>query len=498
MNTRNASARDSTAASTAASTSASSPAPQGSTRTIDAARQVQQTAQQALQLMRAQGFEHAQVSVTSLRRSEVCLAHNEASLLRSTAGYRLQLVGLLDGRRAASEASSIDSRSLQNTVQELWVNVASAPQDAANAVSADQQLQHVRGLPTGNGSAHGESSENDTLAQTMADLLAWRQQHTPEVMLEDALAGHNHQHACVLTSGGSELLTDQRWYDAQVFGLAREGSTAGRAGGEAGGKSVGKTGGHTGGNTGGKSSSFNFAGGNADTLLGQPIEQRFGIGSMMQALVRQIDARPMGARFQGAVVLTPPAVASLLGWLLGQLADQALIDGSSVYRQRVGQSVTSAALTLKSRFDAPGVAPLSADGFVAAPVELISNGRLNLLTPSLYGSRKTGLPHVPLAGQGWDMAAGSRPLAELIAAVPRGALVDRLSMGRPSANGDFSGVIKNSFAIEGGQPGHALSETMISGNVAQMLSDVQAASCERIDTGSWVLPWLLVPGLHFS
>ena len=102
---------------------------------------------------------------------------------------------------------------------------------------------------------------------------------------------------------------------------------------------------------------------------------------MLQALVPHIDAIPIGSRFQGAVVLTPPAVASLLGWLLGQLADQALIDGSSVYRQRVGEPVTSGVLTLRSRFDAPGVAPLSADGFVAAPVELITSGRLDLLTP---------------------------------------------------------------------------------------------------------------------
>lgn len=442
------------------------------------ARQVQHTAQRAMELMQAQGFEHAQVHVTSLRRSEVCVAHNEASLLRSTAGYKLQLVGLLDGRRAASEASSIDAENLQATVQELWVNVASAPQDPANAVSAGQRLDHVRGQPGAASAAHGQPSENDTLAQAMAGLLDWRQQHAPEVMLEDALAGHNEQHGCLLTSGGSELLTHQRWYDAMVFALARAGDAAGKPGG--------------------RSSSFNATGGTADTLLGDSVEQRFGIGSMLQALVRQIDAKPMGSRFQGAVVLTPPAVASLLGWLLGQLADQALIDGSSVYRQRVGEPVTSGVLTLKSRFDAPGVAPLSADGFVAAPVELITSGRLNLLTPSLYGSRKTGLAHVPLANQGWDIAAGSTPLAEMVGAVARGALVDRLSMGRPSANGDFSGVIKNSFAIEGGQLGHALSETMISGNVAQMLSDVQAASRERIDTGAWVLPWLLVPGLHFS
>ncbi len=434
------------------------------------AQAVREAAEQALQLMRRQGFDHAQVSVQKLRRSEVCVAHNEASMLRSTAAHKVQLVGLLDGRRAASEASAMDSDSVQTQVQELWANIASAPQDAANAVSSGQRLQHHR-----SGADEGALTINDTLAQAMADLLAWREANTPCVMLEEALAGHTLQHGCTLTSGGSELVTQMNWFDATAFALARG----------------------TGADSG-KNSSFNSTGGTADSLLGRPIEQHFGIQGLMQALERQLDTRPFGARFQGPVVLTPLAVASLLQWLLGQLQDQALIDGSSVYLQRVGQPVASSALTLKSRFDAPGIAPLSADGFVATPVEPVTNGRLNLLTPSLYGSRKTGQPHVPVAGQGWELSPGSTPLADLLAQVPRGALVDRLSMGRPSANGDFSGVIKNSFAIEGGRLGHALSETMISGNVAQMLSDVQAASRERIDTGGWVLPWLLVPGLHFS
>jgi PmbA protein len=131
-------------------------------------------------------------------------------------------------------------------------------------------------------------------------------------------------------------------------------------------------------------------------------------------------------------------------------------------------------------------------------VTLLDRGTLRCLTPSLYGSRETGLPHVAVGGDGWDVAAGTTPLAELVAGVPRGALVDRLSMGRPSASGDFAGVIKNSFAIRDGVVGTALSETMISGNVAQMLRDVSAVSAERIDTGSWVLPWLRVEGLHFS
>jgi PmbA protein len=420
------------------------------------------TAQRLIALMRAQGFDGAQVSVTRQRRSEVCVAHNEASLLRSTDTHRLQLVGLLDGRRAATDASEIGEEQLQATVRSLWDSVASAPQDEANAVSAGQHARIVRGR------AQAELAE---LADATGALLAFREREAPSVMLEEMAVAHNSSWVSTLTSAGTDLACEIHWFDAGVFGLARDGTQA---------------------------SSFNYAGGNCDSLADAPLIARFGIDDLLQSLPKQTHTERIGERFVGGVVLTPKAMADLVGWLLGQLGDQALIDGSSVYRDAVGRLVASPLLNLRHRTDAPGVSPLTADAFVAAPVELIAQGRLRCLTPSLYGSRKTGLPHVALAMEGWDMAAGTTSRDALIAAVPRGALVDRLSMGRPAASGDFSGVIKNSFAIDHGRVGGALAETMISGNVAQMLRDVQAVSAERIDTGGWVLPWVRVDGLHFS
>jgi len=198
------------------------------------------------------------------------------------------------------------------------------------------------------------------------------------------------------------------------------------------------------------------------------------------------------------VVLTPNAVADLVFWLLGQLADVQLIAGTSLYRARVGQPIAAPALSLRSRFDAPGVAAVSADAFATPPIELVRGGVLQTLTPSLYGSRKTGLPHVPVAGGGWEVAAGDVSRADLVAGVRRGAVVGRLSMGSPASNGDFSGVIKNSFAIEGGATTDALAETMIAGNVAQMLRDITGVSRARLDTGALCLPWVRIGGLHFS
>ena len=71
-------------------------------------------------------------------------------------------------------------------------------------------------------------------------------------------------------------------------------------------------------------------------------------------------------------------------------------------------------------------------------------------------------------------------------------------MGTPAPNGDFSGVIKNSFLIKDGEIGEALSEVMINGNVAKMLKDIVAVSRETIDSGSEELPWIQIANLHFS
>ena len=424
----------------------------------------EQSAERAVQALRTRGFDSVQVTVSETRRCEMNLAQNEPSLLRSTAARKLSATGIVGGRRASAEGSDLSDGGMATLVDALWAAASAAPADAAHAVSLGQQLQFSRGP---------RDADPAALADALRQLLAWRAEHAPTVMIEEAAASHVHQRLHTRTHApggvGSTLNLDLGWYELAVMGLAREG---------------------------GRTSSFNGAGGSAEAL--SDVSTRFGLERFMRELTQQVHTQPMGERFVGDVALAPGAVTDLLGWLMGQLCDGPLIEGSSIYRDRVGQLIASPLLTLKSRYDAPGCAPLSADAFVTPPVTLLDAGRLTQLTPSYYGSRKTGLPHQPVASVGWELLAGATPLADMIATVPRGALVDRLSMGSPAPNGDFSGVIKNAFSLNNGQIGAALSETMINGNVAQMLKNVTAVSQERIDTGGDTLPWLRIGGLHFS
>ena len=418
------------------------------------------TAAHALAAMRAAGFEHAQVTAGHTRLDEVNINHNEPTLLRSTDSRKLSLLGIVDGRMASTEVADLDPEAVRARIAGLFADAGAAPRDEANAVSAGQHARIVKGP---------QQADLDLLAAKAGELLEFRARETPKMMIDEADAKHTVYRWHTLTTGGSDLAGGLGWYGMTVAGSAREGRD---------------------------NSSLNYATGVADDLSA-PVFAHFGIGEMMRQTERSIRTQPLGGKFVGDVVLSPDAVASLLGWLQGQLSDMQLIAGSSLYRASVGQPIASPLLTLQSRFDAPGVAPVSADGFNTPAVTVVREGVLNTLLPTLYGSRKTGLPHVP-AAPGWEIAPGDKSRDELLRGVARGAIVGQFSMGNPAANGDFSGIIKNSFAIVDGAVGPALSEAMVTGNMAAMLRDIVGVSRERIDAGSLALPWLRIANLHFS
>ena len=425
------------------------------------ANQLQAAAEAALDAMRAAGFDQAQVTTGVLDLSELNANDNVPSMLRSTETTRCTLLGIVDGRMASTELAELSAEAVRQRALALFDDARAAPQDAANAVSSAQSLRLVQGP---------QQADPEALVAAVGEMLDFRSATTPRTALREGYCSHRLSRWHMLTSGGSSLQGSVGWYQLMAMCVAREG---------------------------GRASSFNYAVGNTHDVRSAPAPAQFGLGSMMRDLERQIDTRPLGAKFTGEVVFAPHAVDALLGWLLGQVGDLQLVAGSSLYRDRVGSAIASGLLTVRSWFDAPGIAAASADAFAAPPVTLVERGVLRTLTPTLYGSRKTGLPHVPVA-EGWDVAAGDTPLPELVGGVARGALVNRLSMGNPAANGDFSAVIKNSFAITQGEVGHALSETMISGNVAQLLRDIVAVSRETEDGDGVRRPWLRVRNLHFS
>ena len=116
-----------------------------------------------------------------------------------------------------------------------------------------------------------------------------------------------------------------------------------------------------------------------------------------------------------------------------------------------------------------------------------------------YTARKTGLERSRNNAYGhFIVSPGDRPVDAIIAGIDRGILVGRFSGGNPGTSGDFSGVAKNTYLIEGGEVKEALSETMVTGNLADLLMNIRAISSERVRDGSSVLPFMAFDGVIIS
>ena len=117
---------------------------------------------------------------------------------------------------------------------------------------------------------------------------------------------------------------------------------------------------------------------------------------------------------------------------------------------------------------------------------------------NLYAANKTGLSVTKNDGGAFVIDEGDTPVADMIASVKRGLIVGGFSGGQPGANGEFSGVAKNSFYVEDGKIKGAVMETMISGNLEAVFANVKAISKEQVLDGNSALPYLQTGGITIS
>ena len=131
---------------------------------------------------------------------------------------------------------------------------------------------------------------------------------------------------------------------------------------------------------------------------------------------------------------------------------------------------------------------------------LPTNARITRSLPrsSLLGSNKTQQSRAVNNGGAHIVEPGDKALNDMILEIDKGILLSRFSGGSPSDNGDFSGVAKNSYYIENGEIKYPISETMISGNICEMLNNIKDISKETINDGSSIYPWVQFSGLTIS
>jgi predicted Zn-dependent protease len=195
----------------------------------------------------------------------------------------------------------------------------------------------------------------------------------------------------------------------------------------------------------------------------------------------------------------------LLPSLVGSLSAQSVRTGRSRFAERVGQRIASPGFslvddgTLPGR---PGSASFDREGLPHAPLALVERGELrgflfNAREARALGRAEGSTGHASggsrtppgIGPTSLAVGAGDVDDATLLAGVDHGILLSRFSGNADAVSGDFSGVAKGSFLLRRGSAPRPIQETLISGNLYELLESIAAISREQ----RWVEGTVLAP-----
>ncbi|MBU0936487.1 MAG: TldD/PmbA family protein [Spirochaetes bacterium] len=420
----------------------------------------------AVEALRAAGADKAQAGFSRGSQNEMNIDAGKLSLYRSTVNVSLSLKALVDGRKGVSSLNKYDDDSIRQAAAEAVDMARSSEPDPANDISPGRPLECFDNGIT--------KADSDTMYTRLQDFLAYSKEQYPITQLEQCILDFGRGESFFANSNGAEFEDRGGLYNFSAMFTSKDGGNA---------------------------SSFNYSGA-VQKNLDKALQDWGSIDLLMSQSAEQTLASSIDGSFEGDLLIAPDCLGDFVGMLDGvYTSDYPLITGTSPWVDALGKPVVSPLLTIRSQPNSDQLAvqqPYTGDGFRTEDCLLIEQGILRNFTLGLYGANKSGKPRCPSGGGNIVIDGGSSGWQDLVSDVKRGLLLVRFSGGRPSDNGDFSGVAKNSYLIENGKIVRPVGETMIAGNLAQLFSNIKAVSKERINYGSAILPWLLAGPVDIS
>jgi len=410
------------------------------------------------------GADEAQVEYVQTRRFELDADTNDINLIRTTDDEITSLTVFRDGRKGTGTLNGHDPAALEQTVRTAVDAAESGISDSANQI-AKARCQTPQ--------SHGPNEANhDDMVATLREYLRVIRDQYPAILTRHAVYAFNDT---TRSFANTAELTQQERRASYIFGTmfgAKEGE---------------------------RSASFNYTGVSAY----QPFEDLLAVGSvrrLMEETLRSFEARPIPEKFVGDIIVTPDCVSSLMGSVATALSGYALLAETTPFMGRSGEQIAHPTLSLLNQPRSehfPDGADFDGAGVPTQDTALIEDGVLRDFLIDFYVSKK--LARAQTGGrQNLLIPSGDTPVADIISATPRGIVLSRFSGGQPNNNLDFSGVAKNSFYVEDGRIQFPLVETMVSGNLQNLLLDIKGLSRESINFGGHQYPFLAAGGVTIS
>lgn len=235
-------------------------------------------------------------------------------------------------------------------------------------------------------------------------------------------------------------------------------------------------------------------------------------GSITEVVLQQLELAKERASAPSKtlpVIFTPNGVASVLvPPLMAGFNGRTVLEGASPVGNKLGQTVFDRKLSLwdDSTIDyRPGSRPCDDEGVPSQRTPLITAGRVSnffydLQTAALANTKSTGngrrspggLP-TPSPGA-FIIAPGNTSFDEMVQDIKEGLVIEMV-MGASQGNilgGEFSGNVLLGYKVENGRIVGRVKDTMVSGNIYQLLKEIAAIGSDA----KWVGGLLNTPSIY--
>lgn len=208
------------------------------------------------------------------------------------------------------------------------------------------------------------------------------------------------------------------------------------------------------------------------------------------------------------VLFTAKAADMLWGTIQAALNGKQVVEKASPWSDRLGQTVTSADLTISQEPKyGPFSCPFDDEGTPTRQITFIREGELQLFYTDRtigrsLGSGTTGngfrpgLGSYPMPGLfNFVIQPGTQSLLEMITTLQSGIIVDQMLGSGAGISGDFSVNVDLGYWVEQGQVIGRIKDTMVAGNVYTALKNLVALGGDAEWNGSCYTPSVILEGL---
>ncbi|ACB85417.1 TldD/PmbA family protein [Natranaerobius thermophilus] len=416
--------------------------------------------------LKEKGADKSEVYLTKEIKQEMNIHSGEIKLLRTLEEYNLEMSAIIDDKKDTIKLSEIDDQSIEEAASEVIENAKNSQPDEANDISENALQKEFQDDKT--------DVDIELMHERLHNFIQKVDQEFPDVIIEEAILVYNDRYDYYSNSNGVNLTSNSDNYSFFVMFFAKKEQ---------------------------KTSSFNYTF-TCTKDLDKEILELGSLSYLLEQSIEHLEPKNLeNKKITGDVIITPDCMNELLSFVLAHLQNHYLISGISKFQDRIDEKVIDDKFTLRTEPDSGVLADknyFGKDGIVNENDYIFENGVLKNYLLDLYGSKKTGFDRGPSTGVNLVMENGERSFEEMIESVDQGIVLSRFSGGAPAPNGDFSGVAKNSYYIEDGKIKYPIKETMVSGNLFDMLQNIKGISKERINNGESLLPYVQFQNVTIS